>query len=63
MGNHDLSALGHFAKLEPTLGGALDEASGRTLSRAIQGLRFEEALGILAEHFPEIDPEENGGLS
>ena len=63
LGNHDLSALGHFAKLEPTLGGALDEASGRTLSRAIQGLRFEEALGILAEHFPEIDPEENGGLS
>jgi hypothetical protein len=54
---HDLSALTHFAILQPSLRGVLDEPTLLSLNRAIQALQFEEALRLLAVHYPEPVPE------
>ena len=57
--NHDLSALNHFATLLPALRNVLDETTVQSLNRAIQALRFEEALELLSDY----DPPEEGGLN
>ena len=57
--NHDLSALNHFATLLPALRTVLDETTVQALNRAIQALRFEEALELLSDY----DPPEEGGLN
>jgi hypothetical protein len=45
--HHDLKARRRFEAWQPALTGVLGAAATAALGRAIQGLRFEEALAIL----------------
>ncbi len=51
LARHDLAALEIFTGLRPALAAVLGEAELPTLDQAVQDLRFQAALALLAEHF------------